>query len=286
MLNFIVNPHAKHARKALAEISPRLKETEETCRIIQTESREQMKETVKRLCAAGERQFVAVGGDGTLNALLESLEDPDRSVLGLIPAGTGNDFAAAARIPFGAAALDLILGGVPKPTDYIACGDMRCMNIAGLGIDVDVLERCYRMKHGSEKGKYIRGLLTSLRKYRGQNVTVIADGERISGKTLIAAVCNGSQFGGGIRLCPPAEIGDGKLDLVVADCPKRWKIPYYLFKLMKGKAMRLPIVKHRLCEEVRIEQSEGTYVQLDGELRTSRILTARVVHGKLQMFRG
>ena len=263
MLNFIVNPHAKFARKTAEELKARLCAQETPYAIEISESREELRARARELSDAGET-VIAVGGDGTLNDVLSSI-DPEKCVLGLVPAGTGNDFAVAANIPFGAAALDLILGGTPVETDFIDCGEgLRSMNIAGLGIDVDVLERCYR----------------------GQRVEVCADGEKFSFTAFIAAVCNGTQFGGGIPLCPPASLGDGKLDLILARQPKRWKIPYYLVKLMHGKAPQLKIVKHILCEEAEIVQTDGESIQLDGELLSSKKLTARVVHGKLKMYRG
>ncbi len=285
MLNFIVNPHAKFARKTAEELKARLCAQETPYAIEISESREELRARARELSDAGET-VIAVGGDGTLNDVLSSI-DPEKCVLGLVPAGTGNDFAVAANIPFGAAALDLILGGTPVETDFIDCGEgLRSMNIAGLGIDVDVLERCYRMKRGSDRGKYFRGLISSLMHYRGQRVEVCADGEKFSFTAFIAAVCNGTQFGGGIPLCPPASLGDGKLDLILARQPKRWKIPYYLVKLMHGKAPQLKIVKHILCEEAEIVQTDGESIQLDGELLSSKKLTARVVHGKLKMYRG
>ncbi len=286
MLHFIVNPHAKNGKEVIARLRQRLETAGEAYEIFEGANREEMMRYVAELSDGGEERIIAVGGDGTLNDVLNALTHPERTMLGLIPAGTGNDFAEAAGIPYGEEALDLILRGEAKAIDYLDCGPWRSINIAGLGIDVDVLERCYKMKHGSDKGKYFRALLASLIHYRGQRVKVTSDGEEKTFTALIVAACNGKQFGGGIPLDPLAILDDGKIDLMLVSLPKRWKIPFYLLRLMHGKAPYLPIVERVLCEEVSIEQETGEYIQLDGELIASRSLCCKIVHGQLRFFRG
>lgn len=286
MLHFIVNPHAKNIKKVVKEFKGRLDGADVPYELYEGESRGEMMAYVRKISEAGEKRIVAVGGDGTLNDVMNALSDPCGTELGLIPAGTGNDFAEAAKIPFGAAALDLILHSEAKETDYLDCGGKRSLNIAGLGIDVDVLERCYKMKRGSDRGKYFRALLSSLIHYRGQRVKVTADGAERELTALIAVACNGTQFGGGIPIDPLARMDDGKIDLLLVALPKRWKIPFYLVKLMRGKAPFLPIVERMLCEEVTVEQADGEFVQLDGELVRSKLLSCKIVHGKLKVYRG
>ncbi len=286
MLHLIVNPRAKNIKKALKGVKERLEGAHEAYEIFEGKSREEMTAYVRGLSEAGERRFVAVGGDGTLNVVVNALSTLDGVELGLIPAGTGNDFAEAAKIPFGAKALDLILGGEPKATDYLDCGGKRSINIAGLGIDVDVLTRCYKMKHGSDRGKYFRALLAAVFRYKGQKVKVTADGQVREFTAFIAVACNGKQFGGGIPINPLASMDDGKIDLLLISLPKRWKIPFYLLRLMRGKAPALPITERILCEEAVIEQTDGEYIQLDGELFPSKTLSCKIVHGKLKVYRG
>ncbi len=284
MLHLIINPNSKKTKKHLGALEERLRAEQVPYEIHAGEGKEGTRRIAGEL-SKSPVTIVAVGGDGMLNDVLSGISVMENVTLGLIPLGTGNDFAAAADIPAGVKALDLILHGEPRPTDYIECGGgMRSMNIAGLGIDVDILERCYRLG-GNDKSKYFRSLLAALRSYKGQHVRVTADGETFEEVAFIAAVCNGKKFGGGIPICAPAEIGDGKLDLVVIGCPKRSRLPLLLFKLMRGKILSEPIARHILCEAACIEQ-EGEFVQLDGELIRSNVLNARIEHGKLNMYRG
>lgn len=287
MLHIIVNPKAKSGKKScFAAVEARLKERGAEYRFYFSERRGHAAELAAEISRGGEGTVVAMGGDGTLNEVVCGMENFSVP-LGLIPAGTGNDFADAAHIPYGAGAVDLILDTAPKPTDYLECGNgRRSINIAGLGIDVDILERCEKKKHGSARSKYYRSLLASLLHYRGIDIEVTADGKTEKFHALIAGACNGSQFGGGIKFCPPAVLDDGKLDLVVIDQPARVKIPYYLTKLKAGKILSLALAHHLLCEEVRIVPAAKSSAQYDGEVFPAEELFARIVTGKLKMFRG
>ena len=275
-------------RSLLSAIETRLQELKKQFLIHIAKKAGEALEIAKSLTKDREATIVAVGGDGTLNEVMSGIENPETCTLGLIPAGTGNDFAGAAKIPLGLEALDLIVNGEPKYTDYIQFDDgKRSINIAGMGIDVDILQRVER-RRGSKKSKYFRALLSSLAHYRPIEILAQADdGEVVHYKSLIACICNGFQFGGGIPICPDAVIDDNKLELLIADCPPRWKIPAALMKLMHGKMLSLPITHRVSCKSARITSPAGSfYAQYDGEIKECSSLTAHVVSGKLKMFRG
>ncbi len=289
MLNFIVNSKSlnKKGQKLLTAVKERLNESGVPHHIFYSEKPGAVQKIAKSVTEAGETQIVAFGGDGTLNELLNGLADPSKCEIGLIPTGTGNDFAAAAHIPLGLDALDYILNGETRYVDYIQFDDgRRCMNIAGMGIDVDVLERYEHTK--KRKSSYFFSLISSLIHYRAITLNVQADGgEWKTYHSLIACICNGRQFGGGIPICPDAVIDDGKLELLVADCPKRWRIPFNLITLMRGKLLKLPIAHKVSCTSARIRVPEGeTIAQYDGEIMKCVELSAHIESGKLKMFRG
>lgn len=287
MLHLIVNPNTKKSETVLKETESRLKEAGAAYDVFFSREREDIASEVARLTREGETTVVAVGGDGTLNEVLSGISDPQRTVLGLIPAGTGNDFANKAGIPYGAEAVDLLLHAEPKFTDFLDCGEgKRSLNIAGLGIDVDILERRERKKAAGKKMSYFSSLLRSLVKYKSVRMRIVADGAEKDYSVLIAAACNGSLFGGGIPICPPAVIDDGKIDLIAVDCPKRIALPVYLVKLMRGKLQTCKIYHHVLCEEAEIFPEGTEHVQLDGELVPARSLKVKAVSGILRMYRG
>ena len=269
MYHIIFNPVAgkKTAQKNLATVERILTERglaferHETCAVHDAE------DIARRLTLAGETQLIVMGGDGTLHETLNGLADPAQVCLGLIPSGTGNDFAEKAGIPTDAEkALSLIIDGEAKETDYLEVGGVRCMNVGGIGMDVDVLERCQK---GKLKGKikYLISLLQSLFAFKGLPILIESEGVEEKRNALIAAACNGAQFGGGICICPTADPADHMIDVVIVDCiGGKLKLIGAFIELMKGRVLEYPLTTHFRCERVRFTPDVPCTVQLDGEL--------------------
>ncbi|MBQ8685367.1 MAG: diacylglycerol kinase family lipid kinase [Clostridia bacterium] len=234
----------------------------------------------RRLTEKGETEIVTLGGDGTLHEVLNGLADPSACNLGLIPSGTGNDFAEHIGLSLDAKeAASLILNGEPKETDYLEVGGVRCMNVAGVGIDVDVLDRC---KRGKLKGKikYLLSLIQSLFKFKGCKLEIESEGRTETRNVLIAAACNGSQFGGGIKICPAAEADDRKLNAVIVDfIDGKRKIIKAFLELMKGKILEYPATTHFTCNRMRVVPETPCTMQLDGELYTDIPFDVRLKSG-------
>ena len=234
----------------------------------------------RELSKQGERDFIIIGGDGTLHEALNGLCDPSACRIGLIPSGTGNDFAARMGLSLNAEKSTLqILDGEIKDTDYLEIGGVRCMNVGGLGIDVEVLEHC---KRGKIKGKlkYLLSLVRCLFTFKGCKVELECEGLKTEKDVLIATVCNGSQFGGGIPICPTAAVDDGKIDVVVVDCIGGvLKIVGAFIQLMKGKILEYRATTHFLCERIRFAPRKLCTVQLDGELYKGLDFDVKICRG-------
>ena len=216
---------------------------------------------------------------------LNGIENIESCRLGIVPSGTGNDFAEHIGLDLNAEkAIQVILDGKVRATDYLEVGGVRCMNVAGLGMDVDVLERC---KRGKLKGKikYLLSLVQSLFAYKGYEVTICANGETQTRKVLIATACNGSRFGGGIKICPVANCEDGKMDAMVVDCiGGKWKLIKAFIVLMRGGIMEYPLAQHIACEKLRFTPTQKCTVQLDGELYKDLEFSVKIKQG-LQFYR-
>ena len=166
MIDIIVNPVAngKKALKCAAAAEKRLKERGAEYRIHYTNAPKHATEIARELSKTSDT-IVALGGDGTINEVFNGI-DVDKVKLGLIPCGSGNDFVASANIPTDTeAAVDLILDGEAKPTDFMVCGGVRGLNIIGTGIDVDILKRCRKSKILKGKLQYVFSLVISLIKF-------------------------------------------------------------------------------------------------------------------------
>ena len=250
-----------------------------------TATRQDVHDITAEITAVEGNSVIVLGGDGTLHDVLNayaSFESP----LGIIPLGTGNDFAESARIPNDVKkAAELILNNPPRPIDYIQFeSGLRCLNAFGMGIDVDVLERAYAGK-SVKRSKYLRALIVSLIKFKSHNFTVRYNGVEEKHFGLIAAVGNGRQFGGGIKLFPDAKIDDNYLDLFMIDFVSKFKILGAFIKLMRGKINKVKQVKAVRVKEVEfIPDGENFTFQADGELYSNIPVKAKLVQNKLAFY--
>lgn len=285
--HIITNPVAgkKTALKNLATVEKILKAKGVNYQVHTSKAVGDATNIAKTLTENGESELIVLGGDGTLHEVLNGIVNIESCRLGLVPSGTGNDFAEHINLDLNAEkAIQVILDGKVRATDYLEVGGVRCMNVAGLGMDVDVLERC---KKGKLKGKikYLLSLVQSLFAYKGYEVTICANGETQTRKVLIATACNGSRFGGGIKICPVANCQDGKIDAMVVDCiGGKWKLIKAFIVLMRGGIMEYPLAQHIACEKLRFTPTQKCTVQLDGELYKDLEFSVKIKQG-LQFYR-
>lgn len=289
MYNIIVNPLSGGGKKKkiVEKVEKRLQESGKEYRFFETEKRGQAAFIAHELTSEGGCDLIVVGGDGTLHEALNGFADFENCNLGLVPAGTGNDFAAAAKIPADTdKALDLILHTSPKPTDFMQMEGVRGINVIGTGIDVEILKRCRASKWLRGKLQYVISLVISLFKYKNYKMRTVCNGTEKNYSALIACIGNGRQIGGGIRMCPEAVLDDGLLDFVVCNDVKKSHIPAAFIKLMKGKILQESFTDFTRCERVEVYPEQRLTVQVDGELYDDIPFKVEVVRNKLKMYRG
>ena len=286
MIDFIINEKAGNRRtartkKTIAEI---LNAKNIDYRFHHTAKPKHAIEITKELCKNGATDIVAVGGDGTINEVLNGLDDLSVN-FGIIPCGSGNDFIESAKIPLCTKkALDLIINGVAKPTDFLVCDGIRGINIIGTGIDVEILQRCERSKILKGKLKYFVSLLISLMKFKFYDFRLEDDPER-ERSGLIVCCGNGKMFGGGIPMCPEAAVDDNKMDFVVVNRMKKISIPKYLIKLMKGKILDQPFTDFVHQDHVKAIFDHPISVEIDGEIYDNINFDVHIEKGKLNLYR-
>ena len=270
---------AKYLEKVVAFLNERIVPYE----VHVTQRQGHAKQLASELSANGAKIIVALGGDGTFHEVLNGI-DFSVSRMGMIPAGRGNDFAigtgAVSTDPV--KAMDAILRGEPLDLDYIQVADKRCINVAGTGLDVEVILKTARSKN---KLTYVASLFRCLLKFKLYHVEAEVNGEKNVYDCVMAGVCNGTQFGGGIRLSPLSLADDGKLDIIVMQKPKRVPCIFIMPKFVKGKHMNTPYTHHILCESAKIIPPEGTPLELDGELYYDTPFEASVVKKGLKTFK-
>ena len=246
--------------------------------LVRTEAPGQAIDLAREAVLAGYERVVAMGGDGTTNevtnGLLLAAEEGYRAVLGVIPAGSGNDFAYAVGIPTDLKEACQRLAEGRERTVDVACvtvdGQSRVFDYGvGIGYDADVLLETRKMKSLRGFIMYLwaalRVLATNDKWPYPMRITVDEKPLPHQAVTLIT-IANGPRAGGGFLLAPDAKPDDGLLDVCVADPLGRLGILYLLPHAMRGTHKDKEPVTILRGRHVLIEGKRGLPGHIDGEV--------------------
>jgi len=226
--------------------------------------------------ANGATMLVVVGGDGSVNEVVNGIADAEGVELAVIPRGTGWDFVRTFDIPRDLdAAVDVALNGVVREIDlgvvtYRTWGgeDARSVfaNVASAGISGAIAQRANESSKAlGGKVSYYWATLSVFFGWQTGEMRVSVDGESRSGKMIDAVVCNGRYLGGGMMMCPEAEPDDGVFDvLLIGDVTKR-DLLLVLPKTYKGNHLPHPRLELLRGKVVTVESAEPLPIELDGE---------------------
>lgn len=221
------------------------------------------------------RLLLAMGGDGTFQGLANAAFGSD-TLLGILPAGGGNDFAVALGLPKNpVAAAEAVLRSQPRWVDLVrvrtADGRERLyVGGGGVGLDAETTgyaSGAYRRLPG--RLRYVAAALRALRGFAPLQVRAeFPESELppIESKVLLAGVLNTPTYGAGLRLAPEAQISDGWIDAVFVDDLNLWGVLKLLPRLMGGGDLRIPEVKHIRAKRVKVTTSRPCMFQGDGEI--------------------
>ena len=242
-------------------------------------------ELTRAALARGEKCIVSVGGDGTLREVAQVMAGTG-AALGIVPSGTGNDFAKALGIPMNdaEAALNTLLKGKILPTDAGLANDNFFVNVAGFGFDADTVANTDSFKkkfHGMVP--YMLGVIRTLLRLRTLDLKVTANGETFQVKSIMFDAANGTHFGGGMNVAPLADTSDGMLDIIIVKALGRLTFLSLLTKFVKGKHTALPQVMYFKAPEVTVECKQHSLLNMDGELGSGTPATFKVLPGALNI---
>ena len=229
--------------------------------------------------------IVSVGGDGTLRETALSVVHTDR-ILGLLPCGTGNDYARALHIPTDMeAALDILLNGENKVVDAGQANDQIFFNIAGFGFDVDVLDYTEQFKPKCKKGgtAYLLGCLKAVFGLKLRRTRVTFPDESYEQDVLLAAAGIGTHFGGGMNVLPESDPSDGLLDVCIAHDVTRLRLLTLLPRFIKGKHLSVPVITYRKATEVTFSCDPVSRIEVDGERMEGTPVTFKVLPGAITL---
>ena len=232
--------------------------------------------------SVGEKKnLVVVGGDGTINEVLNGLESFDGLRFGLVPTGSGNDFARGIGIPKNTKkALHRILDSKsPEKIDLGRVryddGSSRYFGISsGVGLDAIVCKKALKSKMkkflnklGLGQAVYILLTIKTLFSMKTEKLRVSFDdgAEQIFDKTIFMAMMNFRAEGGGVKMCPDAKSDDGKLSVCLVHGVKKFQTFFLLPFLMAGKHGKFKGFELLECRNAEINFDTPQTLHPDGE---------------------
>jgi|WetSurMetagenome_2_1015567.scaffolds.fasta_scaffold30902_2 diacylglycerol kinase (ATP) len=270
---FIVNPTAGSG--FAASYVPKLREMIARHRIdadlVFTERIGHASELAEAYAARGYSQFIAVGGDGTMNEIARPLVRRKDVTLGIVPAGTGNDFVQILGFPdrFDDGDWKTFFEAHAIPMDAGFCNGRVFLNGMGLGFDAQVASENYEPS-GEEKkggkGKYIWHILRILLTYKSRKMTVSSDHETRTTNCFINTIANGRRFAGAFFLTPGAIANDGLLDVCMIEELSLIERIRILLMVPKGTHLKNRKVRYYRTDRITLEFDEDVPFHLDGEL--------------------
>jgi YegS/Rv2252/BmrU family lipid kinase len=282
-LKLIFNPMAGRgrARQHIGQALKRLRDCGADVDCVSSTSPADM----TRIAAESSRRewdrVVVCGGDGSLHLAVREF-DLHRGTLALLPLGSGDDFAQAAGIPRSViGACDAILYGKTREVDVATANGLRYLSVAGLGFDSEVA------KYANENAKFLRGSLVYLYSIfrvlpRFTSYRVRMNGVRTE-EIMFACVGNTTQYGGGIRITPNAQIDDGLLDLCLVHRTTRVQLLRTLPRAYTGSHVESPFVETARGPQFTFESERPMDVYADGERLTSTPVTFALARDKLRI---
>ena len=251
----------------------------------------------------GFRNLCVVGGDGTLNEVLNGMMRQEsvpvqEITLGMIPVGTGNDWCRMFGIPFDyVKAIEILkrkktfLQDAGKVTYYHHDQPVvrYFMNVAGMGYDALVAKKTNLLKEKGLGGPltYFYFVFASLFQYKFIEAVIEVDGKQaFRGEIFSMNVGICKYNGGGMKQVPFAVPDDGLLDVTLIRKAPKWMVIRYASKLYDGSLVDLPIVNTYRGENIRIRSTEKVFLETDGESLGHTPFTFEVLPGCLRVVTG
>lgn len=278
---FIVNPGAALSTQRFAAVASFLRKQGIAYSAAATTGPGDARELASLACARGYRAIVCVGGDGTVNEVVNGLatsggEIDERAVLAIIPSGTARDFARSVGVPMRReAAVERLLAGQETRVDVgrIQFADGRVhffVNVFGAGFDAEVAERAQDVRGAiSSIPAHVLAFASALAEHQNKQISIAFDGNQgdaLHFRCSMVVIANGPSYAGVMRFAPSAIVDDGLLDVVVVGDVARIEILLNLPRVVAGTHLDHAKVAAYRVPALSLESDDGALVQADGEV--------------------
>jgi YegS/Rv2252/BmrU family lipid kinase len=224
--------------------------------------------------------IVAVGGDGTVNELLNSIYQ-SKTCLGIIPTGSGNGLARHLKIPLKIEkAIQKLTQEKPRSIDLFKLNNHYCINTCGIGFTALVT------KHFGIKGE--RGFRTyfklALKLYKTSKTFEFKLNDQLFQDVWMVEFANSSQLGNNVYVSPAASVTDGIADILIVRKPKPWQVPSFIAMALSGNILKSRLSKLIKAQEVKVTLSESHDYHIDGEyMGTLQEATLQILPSALEI---
>ena len=226
----------------------------------------------------GTAMVVAVGGDGSVNAVAKGLAG-FKTTLGIIPMGSGNGLARHLNIPMEAArAIDILNHDKTMRMDTVSINDDQFVSIAGVGFDALVADK---FSQSESRGfiTYFRIATHAYPFYKEKKYQLEIDGETFMRRALFISFANSDQFGYNTTIAPSADITDGLMDVCIVKKVPWFKAPLFAHLLLAKKIDQSSYVEIIKAREVVLRRRKNEVINIDGEpVILTRDLLLKVNH--------
>lgn len=231
------------------------------------------------------QRFICIGGDGTINEIVNSAPCNENVEFGVIPSGSGNDFIRNFTNKKLFENIEAQLDGDAISLDLIKCNDMYSANMVNIGFDCAVARMASKLKKSEivpARLSYIAGLFVIMFRKIGTKMRIIFDdGEVIDKVLMLTAIGNGRYCGGGFCAAPQATLHDGILDICIVDKVSIFKFLSLVRAYKKGKHLTnkraQKIMSYKRTNHFRMEFEAPVPICVDGEIKGAKTIDFSVV---------
>lgn len=275
---FIINPFSGTTAKVKTPdlIAQRLDKSKYDYEIAFTERSAHAIELSREARESGADLIVAVGGDGSVNEVAQSLVNTE-SCLGILPGGSGNGFSMHLGLGRDTAnAINHLNNGRIIEIDTCTVNERFFINVAGLGFDARI---AYLTKQNSKRG-FLPYFMTSLKqsnKFSPSRLTIRIDGIEIKGEYAAAVVANASMYGYHFTIAPEASLQDGVMDIMLIKKAPLYK--YFLtgYRFLNRSLHKSNITQTFQAKELTIKVDHDEYIHVDGEgYQSEQVLSFKI----------
>lgn len=287
---FIINPAAGNGRgfKFVPLIKELAKEhrAEKDCEIELTRYPGHATEIAREYAAIPDLRVYAVGGDGTVNEVLNGIVNTGRQ-MAVIPAGSGNDFVRSIGEKESAKKYFLnVIMGTPRFVDAGSVNGRYFLNVASLGIDAEACRYAQKYKKRAVIGgktAYLVGAAIALKNYVTNDISIEFDGETLNEKITLMIIANAKYYGGGIPAAPNADMSDGLLDVAVMPARTLYELAKIAPYFYMGKQNRIDRLIRRQTTRVVVRSENCLTAEFDGEVSVAREFAFEVSHNAVNL---